>query len=182
MAFLRGPILSRVLSVWAENWYENSLGQDKALTKFSAQTDSPRLRIGPRENAKIDFFRNLEKSAKKRKVVEKGQFFDQKRKILHRFLSQLMLTIYVSFEQFVWNFNFFDPKSALLTTFFLGRCQQKSRFWGPFWRVLVGPNKLLKMHVLGQNELNKRFKHTRAPKSAQKCLFETVLVLGKNHR
>ena len=121
MAFFRGPILSRVLSVWAENWYGSSLGQDKALTKFSAQTDSPRLRIGPRKNAKIDFFRNLEKSTKKRKVAEKWRFFDQKRKISHRYLIQPILAISVSFEQFVWTFKFFDPKSALLTTFFPGQ-------------------------------------------------------------
>ena len=149
MAFFRGPILSRVLSVWAENCVR-ALSCPKELPyQFSAQTDSTRLRIGPRKNAKIDFFRNLEKSIKKRKVSEKRQIFDQKRKILHRFLSQLMLTISVSFEQFVWNFNFFDPKSALLTTFFPGQMPAKVTIWGPFWRVLVGPNKLLKMHVLG---------------------------------
>ena len=37
---------------------------------------------------------------------------------------------------------------------------------------MKGQNKFLKMHVLGQNELKNRSKHTRAPQSAQKCLFE----------
>ena len=36
---------------------------------------------------------------------------------------------------------------------------------------MKGQNKFLKMHVLGQNELKNRSKHTRAPQSAQKCLF-----------
>ena len=136
MAFLRGPILSRVLSVWAENLYGSSLGQDKALTKFSAQTKRTRLRIGPWKNAKIDFFRNLEKSAIKRKVAEKGQILDQKRKILHRSLSQLILAISVSFEQFVWTFKFFDPKSALLTDFFPGQMPAKVTILGS---ILKGP-------------------------------------------
>ena len=38
-----------VLSDWAENFFGSSLGQDKALTQFSAQTDKTRLRIGPRK-------------------------------------------------------------------------------------------------------------------------------------
>ena len=149
MAFFRGPILSRVLSVWAENCVR-ALSCPKELPyKFSAQTDRTRLRIGPRENAKIDFFRKSWKIDKKRKVAKKWRFFDQKLKISYRSLSQLILAISVSFEQFVWTFKLFDPKSALFTTFFPGRSQQKSWFWGLFWRVLVGPNKLLKMHVLG---------------------------------
>ena len=75
MAFFRGPILSRVLSVWAENLYGSSLGQDKALTKFSAQTDSTRLRIGPWKNAKIDFFRKWPKSYFLRFFAKKGKFW-----------------------------------------------------------------------------------------------------------
>ena len=121
MAFFRGPILSRVLSVWAENCVRALSCPKELPKKFSAQTDSPRLRIGPLKNAKIDFFRNLEKSTKKRKVAEKWRFFDQKRKISHRYLIQPILAISVSFEQFVWTFIFFDPKSALLTAFFPGQ-------------------------------------------------------------
>ena len=113
-------------------------------------------------------------------MAQKDHFFDTFLEKSHRSLIQPILAISVSFEQFVWTFKFFDPKSALLTTFFLSRCQQKGRSGGRFWRVLVAPNKLLKMHHLGQNEPNKRFKHTRAPISAQKCLFEAPLKNGQN--
>ena len=65
------------------------------------------------------------------------------------------------------------PKSALLTTFLSWANARKSGDLGQFFE---SPNKLLKMHVLGQNELNKRSKHTRAPKSAQNAFFVTVLV------
>ena len=58
-------------------------------------------------------------------MAKKWRFFDQKRKISHRYLIQLILTISVNFEQFVFCFNFFDPKSALLTDFFLGEMQAK---------------------------------------------------------
>ena len=68
------------------------------------------------------------------------------------------------------------PKSALLTTFCPEQMPAKVGIWGQFFE---SPNKLLKMHVLGQNELNKRSKHTRAPKSAQNAFFVTILVLGK---
>ena len=69
------------------------------------------------------------------------------------------------------------PKSALLTTFCPEQMPAKVAIWGQFFE---SPNKLLKMHVLGQNELNKRSKHTRAPKSAQNAFFVTILVLGKD--
>ena len=65
------------------------------------------------------------------------------------------------------------PKSALLTTFCPEQMPAKVAIWGQFFE---SPNKLLKMHVLGQNELNKRSKHTRAPKSAQNAFFVTVLL------
>ena len=68
------------------------------------------------------------------KVTILGTFFDQKRKFLLRFLSQLILTICVHFQQFVWNFNFFDPKSTLLRTFFLSRCLS----FLAIWRSLFG--------------------------------------------
>ena len=123
MAFLRGPHLHRALSVWAENWYGNSLGQDKALTQFSAQTDSTRRRWSLRKIAKIAFFAKWAKTDILRKNAKKWRFFDQKRKILHRFLSQLMLTISVSFEQFVFSFNFFDPFRHFGGLFFLSRYQ-----------------------------------------------------------
>ena len=72
MAFLQGPKLQCVLSVIAENWYGNSLGQDKALTQFSAQTDSTRRRWSLLKIAKIDFFKNLEKSTKSEKCPKKA--------------------------------------------------------------------------------------------------------------
>ena len=68
------------------------------------------------------------------------------------------------------------PKSPLLRAFWSEQMPAKGAIWGQFFE---SPNKLLKMHVLGQNELNKRSKHTRAPKSAQNAFFVTILVLGK---
>ena len=163
MAILAVLQLRRVLLVWAENWYGSSLGQDRALTKFSAQSDSTRRSWSLRKIAKIDFFKKWARSDILRLLPKSDDFLTKNEKFLLLLLSQLILTLCVHFQQFVSNFNFFDPKSALLTTFFPEQIWAKMTIWWSGEVILKGLNKFLKRHVLGQNELNKRFRTTRAP-------------------
>ena len=65
-------------------------------------------------------------------------------------------------------FRIFRPEIGTFDDFFPGQMSAKVAIWRSLFK---GPNKFLKMHVLGQNELKNRSKHTRAPQSAQKCLF-----------
>ena len=123
------------------------------------------------KSAKMTFFKNGQKVAFGEKVVVRVNF--------GHFWCQFCLDLLVSS---------FWPRSCLLSNLFglskkwppnrhfwrlfvLSRCQQKWRFGGQFFE---SPNKLLKMHLLGQNELTKKSKqnwHLEVPKTHFSCLF-----------
>ena len=69
-------------------------------------------------------------------MAQKDHFLGTFLEKSHRSLIQPILAISVSFEQFVWTFKFFDPKSALLTTFFPGQMPAKVTILGS---ILKGP-------------------------------------------
>ena len=121
MAFLRGPYLRRALSVWAENWYGNSLEQDKALTQFSAQMDSTRWRWSLLKIAKIDFSKIL-KNRQKAKSVQK-----------RRFCALWGYDIYVLWVIF-WRWIEFRGQKLLLRpiTWSYGHVWAEKRHFGPF--------------------------------------------------
>ena len=79
--------------------------------------------VEPSPNRQNRLFSKILKNRQKTKSAQKWRFFDQNRKISHRCLSQLILTISVNFEQFVFSFNFFDPNRHFWGLFSLSRYQ-----------------------------------------------------------
>ena len=67
-----------------------------------------------------------------------------------------------------------------------GKSAQKCRFWGHFTNfskcTKIKTPDSVQYTGFAQKNVNKKIKHTRAPKSAQKCLFWRSLKMVKNHR
>ena len=90
--------------------------------------------VGHRELAILALFQKWAKSGFLRKSGLEGQFWSPLVPALLRFLSQLILTWKVHFQQFVWTFKKLTPKSPLLLTSAQDKKSSKVPIWGSFFK------------------------------------------------